>query len=67
MNKTDPIKSLAIAIEEKELIIKKLEAELGNYDVQIGEYQQIVKELSDKLEMYQNKYGKVFKSSGVQK
>lgn len=67
MNKNDQIQSLAIAIEEKELIIKKLEAELGNYDVQIGEYQQIVKELSDKLKLYENKYGKVFKSAEDQK
>jgi len=37
-----------------------LEAEVGNLEVQISEYQQIVKELSDKLELYQKKYGVVF-------
>tara|TARA_Y100000748_G_scaffold25463_1_gene19182 strand:+ start:307 stop:495 length:189 start_codon:yes stop_codon:yes gene_type:complete len=62
MNKTDQIKTLAIAIEEKDNIIRKMTAALGNNDVQIAEYQQIVQELSDKLKMYESKYGKVFKS-----
>ena len=53
-----------IALEDKENIIKKLTAELGNNDVQIADYQQIVKELSDKLKLYENKYGKVFRSGG---
>ena len=64
MKKTDQIKSLVIALEDKENIIKKLTAELGNNDVQITDYQQIVKELSDKLKLYENKYGKVFRSGG---
>jgi len=63
MDKTDQTKSLVIALEDKENIIKKLTAELGNNDVQIADYQQIVKELSDKLKLYENKYGKVFRSS----
>tara|TARA_B100001057_G_scaffold391711_1_gene400048 strand:+ start:207 stop:395 length:189 start_codon:yes stop_codon:yes gene_type:complete len=62
MNKTDQIKTLAIAVEEKDNIIRKMTAALGNNDVQIAEYQQIVQELSDKLKMYESKYGKVFKS-----
>lgn len=62
MNKTDQIKTLAIAIEEKDNTIRKMTAALGNNDVQIAEYQQIVQELSDKLKMYESKYGKVFKS-----
>ena len=37
-----------------------LEAEVGNLEVQISEYRQIIKELSDKLELYQEKYGVVF-------
>ena len=63
MKNTDQIKALAVAIEEKENIIRKLSAELGNYEVQIAEYRQIVKELSDKLELYESKYGTVFKPS----
>ena len=41
-----------------------LEARIGNLEVQLSEYRQIVKELSDKLKLYENKYGKVFRSSG---
>ena len=63
MKNTDQIKALAIAIEEKDNIIRNLSAELGNLEVQIAEYRQIVKELSDKLELYESKYGTVFKSS----
>jgi predicted nucleic acid-binding Zn-ribbon protein len=40
--------------------IKLLKAQLGNLEVQVSEYQQIVKELSDKIEKYENKYGSVF-------
>ena len=46
--------------EDKELEIKKLEAELGNLQVQNAEYQQIVKTLSEKLRSYESKYGAVF-------
>ena len=62
MTKTDQIKTLAVAIEEKDHIIRKLTAQLGNLEVQNADYSQIVKELSDKLDLYQNKYGTVFKS-----
>tara|TARA_Y100000592_G_C5316302_1_gene242619 strand:- start:209 stop:367 length:159 start_codon:yes stop_codon:yes gene_type:complete len=41
--------------------IKLLKAQLGNLEVQVSDYQQIVKELSDKLKLYENKYGVVFK------
>ena len=61
MKNTDQIKALAVAIEEKENIIRKLSAELGNYEVQIAEYRQIVQELSDKLKLYESKYGIVFR------
>ena len=60
MNATDQIKALAVAIEDKENIIKKLTAQLGNLEVQNAEYQQIVKELSDKIGLYEKKYGTVF-------
>ena len=48
--------------EEFLLEINKLKAEIGNLKVQNADYSQIVKELSDKLGQYQNKYGKVFTS-----
>ena len=40
--------------------IKLLKAQLGNLEVQVADYQQIVKELSDKLQKYEKKYGSVF-------
>ena len=43
--------------------IRLLKTQLGNLEVQIAEYRQIVKELSDKLELYETKYGTVFKPS----
>ena len=61
MKNTDQIKALAVAIEEKENTIRKLSAEVGNLAVQNADYQQIVKELSDKLELYEKKHGTVFK------
>jgi len=61
MKNTDQIKALAVAIEEKDNIIRKLSAELGNLEVQNADYSQIVQELSDKLKLYEKKYGTVFK------
>ena len=46
--------------EDKNLQTKKLEAEVGNLQVQNADYSQIVQELSDKLKKYENKYGTVF-------
>ena len=63
MKNTDQTKALVVAIEEKENTIRKLSAEVGNLEVQNADYSQIVKELSDKLKLYENKYGTVFKSS----
>ena len=63
MNTTDQIKALAVAIEEKDNIIRKLSAELGNLEVQNADYSQIVKDLSDKVKLYEKKYGAVFKNS----
>ena len=63
MKNTDQIKALAVAIEDKDNQIRMLMAQQGNHEVQIAEYRQIVKELSDKLELYESKYGTVFKSS----
>ena len=44
--------------------IRLLKAQLGNLEVQIADYQQIVKELSDKLRLYEQKHGVVYKPSG---
>ena len=63
MKNTDQIKSLVVAIEEKDNQIRMLLAQQGNHEVQVAEYRQIVQELSDKLKLYENKYGTVFKSS----
>ena len=63
MKNTDQIKALAVTIEEKENIIRKLSAEVGNLEVQNADYSQIVKELSDKLKLYENKHGTVFRPS----
>ena len=61
MKNADQIKALAVAIEEKDNQIRMLLAQRGNHEVQIAEYRQIVRELSDKLELYESKYGTVFK------
>ena len=41
--------------------IRLLKLQLGSLEVQIADYQQLIKELSDKLVLYQKKYGTVFK------
>ena len=61
MKDADQIKALAVAIDEKDNIIKKLSVELGSLEVQIADYSQIVQELSDKLKLYEKKYGIVFR------
>ena len=61
MNNADQIKALAVVLEEKDNQIRMLLAQQGNHEVQIAEYSQIAKELSDKLKLYENKYGTVFK------
>jgi len=61
MNNASQIKALAISIEEKDNQIRLLLAQQGNHEVQIAEYRQIVQELSDKLKLYESKYGTVFK------
>ena len=61
MKNTDQIKTLVVAIDEKDHQIRMLLAQQGNQEVQISEYRQIIKELSDKLKLYENKYGTVFR------
>ena len=63
MSDADQIKTLAVAIEENDRVIKKLSMELGNLQVQNADYSQIVKDLSDKVSLYEKKYGVVFKPS----
>jgi cell division protein FtsL len=41
--------------------IRILRLQLGNLEVQIADYQQIVKELSDKLRLYEEINGSVFR------
>ena len=41
MKYSDQIKALAVAIDEKDYIIKKLSAELGNLEVQNADYSQL--------------------------
>ena len=43
--------------------VRLLRAQIGNLEVQVADYKQIVKELSDKLSVYEKKYGTVFVSS----
>ena len=43
--------------------IKLLKIQLGNLEVQIADYRQIVKELSDKLRLYEEINGSVFRPS----
>lgn len=43
--------------------IRILKLQLGNLEVQIADYRQIVKELSDKLRLYEEINGSVFRPS----
>jgi len=61
MKNTDQIKGLVVAVEEKDNQIRMLLAQQGNNEVQISEYRQIIKELSEKLKNYEKLYGTVFK------
>ena len=40
--------------------VRLLKAQIGNLEVQVSDYQQIVKELSEKIRKYEKKYGSVF-------
>jgi|TARA_R100000027_G_scaffold45777_1_gene34804 predicted nucleic acid-binding Zn-ribbon protein len=40
--------------------LKLLRAQIGNLEVQVADYQQIVKELTEKIQKYEKKYGSVF-------
>jgi len=47
--------------KDKTISVKRLNAEIGNLEVQVSEYRQIVQELTEKLNLYENKYGTVFR------
>ena len=59
LNDRGPL-DLTRQIDDKDIQIKKLCAEVGNLTFQISDYQQIVKELSDKLSKYETLHGTVF-------
>ena len=44
--------------------IKQLQAQLGNLEVQVADYRQIVAELTEKLHAYESQYGKATFTSG---
>ncbi len=46
--------------KEETMSKERLQAEVGNLEVQVAEYRQIIKELTEKLQAYENKYGSVF-------
>jgi cell division protein FtsL len=59
----DRLKALALELQQKDTEIRKLSAQVGNLEFQNAEYSQIVKELSDKLRLYEEINGSVFRSS----
>ena len=62
-NKKDQDKDLEqdiLLIEEQIQEIRKLRAQVGNLEVQIADYQQIVKELSDKIELLEKNVERFF-------
>ena len=54
-------KTLTEMSEKNQEAMTLLSAQLGNLEVQNADYQQIVKELSDKLGLYEKKHGTVFR------
>tara|TARA_B100001109_G_scaffold49505_1_gene39878 strand:+ start:498 stop:734 length:237 start_codon:yes stop_codon:yes gene_type:complete len=78
MDREDKLKKLIVQFEEDDNTldlhiklteandtIRKLHGQIGNLEVQNADYSQIVQELSDKLKLYENKYGTVFKSKNT--
>ena len=47
--------------KDKNVSKARLTAEIGNLEVQIAEYRQILKEMTEKLNLYESKYGTVFR------
>ena len=59
----DRLEALALEIQQKDLEIRKLSAQVGNLEFQNAEYSQIVKELSDRLRLYEEINGSIFRSA----
>ena len=57
----DRLAALALEIKQKNTEIRQLSAQVGNLEFQNAEYSQIVKELSDRLRLYEEINGVVFK------
>ena len=49
-----------LLIEEQVREIKRLRVQIGNLEVQIADYQQIVKELSDEIELLKKSLSNIF-------
>ncbi len=50
-------------MQDKANNVTLLKAQIGNLEVQVKDYQQIVQELTDKLKLYEQKHGTVFRQS----
>ena len=59
---SNELKALARQIQDKDDEIRILNAKLGNLEFQNSEYSQIVKELSDRIKLYEKISGSVFKA-----
>ena len=53
-------KTLTEMSEKNQEAMTMMSAQMGNLEVQVAEYQQIVKELTNKIQKYEKKYGSVF-------
>ena len=49
--------------KERDTETRILKAQIGNLEFQIAEYRQIIKELTDKLKLYEQINGSVFRPS----
>ena len=57
----DRLEALALEVQQKDEEIRRLSAQVGNLEFQNAEYCQIVKELSDRLKLYEEINGSVFR------
>ena len=57
----DRLEALALEVQQKDTEIRRLSAQVGNLEFQNAEYSQIVKELSDRLKLYEEINGSVFR------
>ena len=57
----DRLEALALEVQQKDTEIRPLSPQVGNLEFQNAEYSQIVKELSDRLKLYEEINGSVFR------